>query len=103
MGGLIREKLNDHITEETMAGELEYFEDARSFERPYGYAWLLALYAELSDWDDSVGNGDSVAGIQCPVSSMMVTVTGHWELDTGYRILSTDPTDAPACTPPRPS
>jgi hypothetical protein len=57
VGGLIREKLNDHITEETMAGELEYFEEARSFERPYGYAWLLGLYAELSDWDDQEAAG----------------------------------------------
>ena len=57
VGGLIREKLNDHLTEETMAGELEYFEEARSFERPYGYAWLLGLYTELSDWDDQDAAG----------------------------------------------
>lgn len=57
VGGLIREKLNAHITEETMAGELEYFENARSFERPYGYAWLLKLYAELSYWEDEEAGG----------------------------------------------
>ena len=57
VGGLIREKLNDHITAETMAGERAYFDEARSFQRPYGYAWLMGLYAELSDWDHQEAEG----------------------------------------------
>ncbi len=51
---LIREKLNDHLSEEAIRGELEFFneEGNRSFERPYGWVWALRLYAELKDWND---------------------------------------------------
>src|SRR5262249_21006663 len=46
MARLIREKLNDHLSEEAIRGELEFFnEDGnRSFERPYGWVWALRLY-----------------------------------------------------------
>jgi len=50
--GLVREKLNDHLSVRALEGELEYFQTAGGFERPYGYAWLLKLYAELRTWDD---------------------------------------------------
>lgn len=46
---LIAEKLGDHLGAEPLAGELAFFTDNRSFERPYGWAWLLALYAALSN------------------------------------------------------
>lgn len=51
---LIREKLNEHLSAGSLKGELTFFtEDGdRSFERPYGYAWLLRLYGELKSWDD---------------------------------------------------
>ncbi|MDH3223504.1 MAG: DUF2891 domain-containing protein [Gemmatimonadota bacterium] len=49
---LIREKLRSHLSEEAMAGELEFFQDNATFERPYGYAWLLKLHAELATWRD---------------------------------------------------
>ena len=49
---LVREKLREHITESTIEGELEYFREYRTFERPYGWAWLLLLHAELASWDD---------------------------------------------------
>ncbi len=52
VSGLVREKLNDHLSARALEGELEYFETAGGFERPYGYAWLLKLYAELRTWDD---------------------------------------------------
>ncbi|ELN2736111.1 DUF2891 domain-containing protein [Pluralibacter gergoviae] len=40
---------NDHLTEENVAQELAYFNAPfrASFERPYGYGWLLALAQEL--------------------------------------------------------
>lgn len=50
LAGLIDEKLGDHLTETALEGELAFFEEDRSFERPYGWAWLLALHAELADW-----------------------------------------------------
>ncbi|NNF29284.1 MAG: DUF2891 family protein [Gemmatimonadetes bacterium] len=49
---LIREKLRSHLTEEALAGELEFFHGNAQFERPYGYAWLLKLHAELTTWRD---------------------------------------------------
>jgi hypothetical protein len=51
---LIREKLNEHLTEDTIKGEIAFFneEGNKSFERPYGWAWLLRLYAELKSWPD---------------------------------------------------
>jgi len=51
---LIREKLNDHLTADAIKGEVEFFseEGNKSFERPYGWAWLFRVYAELKAWDD---------------------------------------------------
>ncbi len=49
---LIREKLDAHLTETAMAGELAYLTDNPTFERPYGWAWLLLLHAELESMDD---------------------------------------------------
>jgi hypothetical protein len=50
----IRDVLNAHLTEENIKGEVEYFnrKEARSFERPYGWTWLLKLALELHGWDD---------------------------------------------------
>ncbi len=51
----IREVLNAHLTEENIRGEVEYFnrKEAKSFERPYGWTWLLKLAEELHGWDDA--------------------------------------------------
>jgi hypothetical protein len=51
---LIREKLKEHITEDTIKGEIAFYseEGNKAFERPYGWAWLLRLHAELRTWDD---------------------------------------------------
>jgi hypothetical protein len=45
----IRVALNQSLTEENIFGELAYFRSPGrgSFERPYGWGWLLALAAEL--------------------------------------------------------
>jgi DUF2891 family protein len=52
VNGLVREKLNDHLGRQNFEGELAYFKEAGAFERPYGYAWLLRLQAELGTWKD---------------------------------------------------
>ncbi len=52
VGPLIREKLRDHLSQAAMEGELAYLTDNPSFERPYGWAWLLLLQAEFASWDD---------------------------------------------------
>ena len=44
------------ITPAKIAGEVRYFADASaSWERTYGWAWLLQLAAELAQWDDPQG------------------------------------------------
>jgi len=50
----IRTRLDAHFTADAMATETRYLDraSARSFERPYGWAWLLRLATELDGWDD---------------------------------------------------
>jgi len=49
-----RAALERSLTPANIAGEVAYFQEEgrRSFERPYGLAWLLQLHAELSEWSD---------------------------------------------------
>lgn len=53
----IRQKLKNSITEENIAQEIIYFEQPQnqSFERTYGWAWLLQLALELHTWEDELG------------------------------------------------
>ena len=46
---VITERLDAHLSAQSMSTELQYFtaHGARTFERPYGWAWLLELQAEL--------------------------------------------------------
>ena len=50
----IRAVLDAHLTPARIAGEVAYLDQPgrRSFERTYGWAWLLKLSAELRTWDD---------------------------------------------------
>src|SRR5687768_3028930 len=57
----IAELLDSHLSMQNMRTELAYFESAagRTFERPYGWAWLLELQTELArlgnpSWRDTV-------------------------------------------------
>ncbi|WP_213806727.1 DUF2891 family protein [Granulicella sp. dw_53] len=52
LASLMREKLIEHLDQKNIAGELEFFKQAKAFEKPYGYAWLLKLDAELKTWND---------------------------------------------------
>jgi len=47
---LVQEKLKQHLGKKNIEGEMEFFKAAKNFEVPYGYAWLLKLYAELVTW-----------------------------------------------------
>jgi len=53
-GPAIRTTLNRHLTPERLERELAYhrLERNKTFERPYGWAWLLRLAMELETWDD---------------------------------------------------
>lgn len=50
----IRTALDANLTAGNIAAEVAYFAGAnrQSYERPYGWAWLLQLAAELHGWDD---------------------------------------------------
>ena len=54
LGGLIREKLEHHLSSKSLEGELGFFREEASpgFERPYGWAWLMRLYVELASFRD---------------------------------------------------
>jgi hypothetical protein len=51
----IRAALDANLTASHIAAEVAYFAGPhrQSFERPYGWAWLLQLAAELHGWDDA--------------------------------------------------
>ena len=55
----IAERLDAHLSRPALEAELRYFVGSQTFERPYGWAWLLELQAELvrlgkARWSDSV-------------------------------------------------
>lgn len=51
--GASRALLDHHLTPERVAVELSYLgqENRQSFERPYGWGWLLKLCQELHEWN----------------------------------------------------
>lgn len=53
-GPEIRLALNQNLTRDNIQAEVRYFstEGRASFERPYGWGWLLKLAEELYVWDD---------------------------------------------------
>ncbi|OEY74049.1 DUF2891 domain-containing protein [Salegentibacter salarius] len=50
----IRGKLKESLSAENIQGEIDYFkrEQSDSFERTYGWAWLLKLAEEIETWND---------------------------------------------------
>jgi len=54
-----RTALEKSFTPERVAGEVAYLavDGRKTFERPYGLAWLLQLCAELHEWDDEQARG----------------------------------------------
>ncbi len=51
----VRDIFNKNITTANVAMESKYFDGklSKTFERTYGWAWLLKLQQELSDWNDA--------------------------------------------------
>lgn len=47
-----RAALNESLTRESLGKEAEYVSTRPGFERPYGLAWLLALHAETTHWNE---------------------------------------------------
>src|SRR6516164_347478 len=56
-GREIRLVLARHLTAKNLEEEAEYFAqpNRQTFERTYGWAWLLKLAEDLHDWDDAQG------------------------------------------------
>lgn len=54
----IREKLKESLSAENIQGEIDYFkrEQSDSFERTYGWAWLLKLAEEIETWNDPLAD-----------------------------------------------
>lgn len=54
----IRNALDENFSPDNVRAEVEYLDQAnrKSFERTYGWAWLLKLAEELHEWDDPDGN-----------------------------------------------
>ena len=52
----MRQLLKSHITKENITKEVAYFHGKhnKSWERTYGWAWLLKLAEELHTWDDDL-------------------------------------------------
>lgn len=66
---VMREKLEGHLTERAMQGELAYLSENPQFELPYGYVWLLLLHAELEAWGDT--EASEWAGHMAPLADMV--------------------------------
>ena len=81
-------KLNANITPENVAGELVNFRrPARgSWERPYGWAWVLQLTAELREWDDP--NAKRWLAALKPLEADIVQATKDWLPKLAYPIRS---------------
>lgn len=52
----IKSKLEEDLSKENIAQEVLYFkkESSKSYERTYGWAWLLKLAEEIHTWNDSL-------------------------------------------------
>jgi len=64
-------RLNQNINKENILIEIDYFEGHnKSYERTYGWAWLLKLAEELHTWDDPLAR-ELEANLQ-PLTDMIV-------------------------------
>jgi hypothetical protein len=74
--GEIRQKLEENLSAENIRAEMKIFatKDNKSFERTYGWAWLLQLQNELEKWDDPFARQlrDNVAPLAQQLSTMFI-------------------------------
>lgn len=55
----LKRMLRENLSKTNIETELDYFslnEYTKSFERTYGWAWLLKLAEELDEWDDPIAS-----------------------------------------------
>jgi len=70
----LRKALAAHLTRENMAGEVATFKEQPLLERPYGWAWLLRLAAELRGMTD-VKEASTWADALRPLEELLATRT----------------------------
>jgi hypothetical protein len=65
------QKIQRNLTEENIQVEIAYLntKDNTSFERTYGWAWLLKLQQELDSWDSA--EGEKLSQILQPLSDVV--------------------------------
>ena len=78
--------LNQSFTAEGVASEVAYFEaeNRKSYERPYGSAWLLQLTAELREWQDPMAEA-WLETLQ-PLEEVIVAQIKSWLPKLAYAI-----------------
>lgn len=68
-----RAALDGTLTAENLVVEAAYLRERPTFERTYGWAWLLALATELAAWDDGEAFRWSAA-----LAPAVAVVRDHW-------------------------
>lgn len=73
-----RETISRLLTDEHIGIEVAFLTNPnhRSFERPYGWGWLLALQSELDHWDDP--DGQRWAAALQPLSGVIARNFVRW-------------------------
>lgn len=73
-----RQTLGELLTPGNIAQEVEFFHHPlhRSFERPYGWGWLLTLWHEMELWDDP--DGCYWASTIAPLAEVIMDHLGDW-------------------------
>ena len=68
----IKRKLKESLSAENIQGEIAYFqrEESASFERTYGWAWLLKLAEELETWNDPLA--EELSENLAPLTNLIV-------------------------------
>ena len=64
--------LQRHITADNIAVDMEYLRNNPSWERPYGWTWLLKLMLELETWDDPIA--EPLAAALMPLAEQLSTM-----------------------------
>ena len=81
-----RAALRSSLTEANVAAEVAYVgrEDRDGFERPYGFAWLLQLAAELRQWEDA--EAQRLARTLAPLEALAAKRIATWVPKLGFPI-----------------
>ncbi|MEZ3116440.1 DUF2891 family protein [Halobaculum sp. MBLA0147] len=74
--GEIVATVDERLDDEGVAAEVAHLDANPSFERPYGWAWLLRLAAELALWDDP--RADAWRDTLAPLETWVADHTADW-------------------------